>query len=63
MDANRPDERGRGVEPVSKKLQERAAKQWEATWGKETAQEREWREGNEEAGPFNSVAAYGEEKP
>lgn len=28
MSANYPDERGRGVEPVSKRLKERTAKQW-----------------------------------
>lgn len=31
--SNRPDERGVGVEPISKRLQERGARQWRENWG------------------------------
>lgn len=35
---NRPDETGTGAEPVSKRLRDRATKQWAETWGKELAE-------------------------
>jgi hypothetical protein len=35
---NRPAEAGVGVEPVSKRLRERQARQWAVTWAKEMAE-------------------------
>lgn len=35
--ANYPDERSIGVEPISKRLQERESAQWRQVWGAEMA--------------------------